>query len=392
MKITLLFIVAGVAFGAATPSGTAPKERELQLRKFLLQEQPAFKKREKELKGVIDQMDALNQQQNQVRSQIHGLQQTQQELSVGLDNLTLELKKQREVEAAQKKRLLLFLKVVYKIHKDGLVKFVARGEDSSSVVGRTRLLYRALRAHGVLTKELSDRAERLADGEKQLSATQAEMQKLLKDLSNQERSLENLRKQKRQWVKTLNQKQGVFESARKEYAEISKQISSMFDEFESTRVPSDLQIPVRGSLTLPVEGARLVQKFGKHIHKVFHTITYQKGIELAAPYNTEVKAVSAGTVEFEGWVRGLGNVVIVHHGGGIYSLSGHLFKSQKVVGNFVEKGDVIGLVGDTGESDIPSLYFELRDGRTAVDPLPYFLPTERARLSLEMPQVAKTAQ
>ena len=109
-------------------------------------------------------------------------------------------------------------------------------------------------------------------------------------------------------------------------------------------------------------------------------IVNQKGIEIEAEHNTPVTAILPGVVEYEGWVKGLGNILIVHHGGGFYSLSAHLFKSLKMQGAKVQQGETIGFVGDTGNSEKPSLYFEIRENGKAVDPLMYFSPRAIASL------------
>ena len=61
-------------------------------------------------------------------------------------------------------------------------------------------------------------------------------------------------------------------------------------------------------------------------------------------------------------------MVILHHGAGLYTLNAHLFKNLLAKGQRVMQGDSIGLVGDTGGNDKPSLYFEIRESRSSVDP------------------------
>jgi murein DD-endopeptidase MepM/ murein hydrolase activator NlpD len=121
-----------------------------------------------------------------------------------------------------------------------------------------------------------------------------------------------------------------------------------------------------------LDKGRLVKAFGKSVHPKFGTVTFHKGVEIEAEHNSPVHAVMDGVVEFEGWVRGLGNVLILHHGGGFYSLHAHLFKTLLAQGAVVKQGESLGLVGDTGNSEKPSLYFELRKNGKAVDPTLYF--------------------
>ena len=102
----------------------------------------------------------------------------------------------------------------------------------------------------------------------------------------------------------------------------------------------------------------------------------QKGIDIRAAEGAEVRTIGTGSVVFSGWLKGYGNLVIVDHGSNFHSLYAHLSNSQVDVGNEVEEGEVIGQVGDTGSLKGSYLYFEIRKGGQAVDPLPWLKPEE----------------
>ncbi len=95
-----------------------------------------------------------------------------------------------------------------------------------------------------------------------------------------------------------------------------------------------------------------------------------KGLDIAAPQGTPVRAVAAGTVKFAGWNnQGYGNLVVIDHGG-YQTLYGHL--SAISVGQSVGAGQVIGSMGNTGFSTGPHLHFEIRLGNQVVNPGPFF--------------------
>jgi septal ring factor EnvC (AmiA/AmiB activator) len=206
------------------------------------------------------------------------------------------------------------------------------------------------------------------------------MKKMMVDLQEQEILLSDLLGKKREMLERINHKQNYYQTAVKEYRQISKQLAALFEDFESTRSDDETEGPGRGSLPLPIDMGRLVKTFGRSVNERFGTVTYQKGIEIEAAQGTPVSAILPGTVEYDGWVKGLGNVLIVHHGAGFYSLSAHLFKVLKPKGTQVAQGETIGLVGDTGNSEKPSLYFEIREKGKAVDPTAYF--SESAMMNL----------
>ena len=118
-----------------------------------------------------------------------------------------------------------------------------------------------------------------------------------------------------------------------------------------------------GRFIWPVEG-RVVSRFGAGASG-----ERNNGIKIAAPIETPVKAAADGTVAYVGdGIAALGGLIIVRHGENWTSVYGHASKLMVQRGQAVKKGQTIALSGDTGFADRPELHFELRKGRTPVDP------------------------
>ncbi len=94
-----------------------------------------------------------------------------------------------------------------------------------------------------------------------------------------------------------------------------------------------------------------------------------KGVLVAARPGTPVQAISHGRVAFADWLRGFGLLMIIEHGDGYMSLYGHGESLFKDVGDWVEAGEVIGTVGNSGGREKSGLYFEIRHLGTPVDPV-----------------------
>ena len=100
--------------------------------------------------------------------------------------------------------------------------------------------------------------------------------------------------------------------------------------------------------------------FGYRIHPIFGTNRFHSGIDIVAPYGALVKAADGGEVIQAGYFGGYGNSIMVYHGGGFATWYAHLSSIRVSVGQFVDRGQVIGLVGSTGWSTGPHLHFEVR--------------------------------
>jgi len=97
-----------------------------------------------------------------------------------------------------------------------------------------------------------------------------------------------------------------------------------------------------------------------------------KGILFAAPVGRQVKAIHNGTVLFSDWLKGYGLVTVIDHGAGYMSLYGHNQALLKAVGDRVETGEPISLVGQSGGQAQSGLYFEIRRNGQAVNPKTWF--------------------
>ncbi len=96
-----------------------------------------------------------------------------------------------------------------------------------------------------------------------------------------------------------------------------------------------------------------------------------KGIDIAAPANTEIYAVKAGTVVTATFSRSYGNYIVIDHGNGVQTLYAHANRLLVSAGQTVQAGQNIALVGRTGYADGNHLHIEVHINGTAVNPAPY---------------------
>lgn len=121
----------------------------------------------------------------------------------------------------------------------------------------------------------------------------------------------------------------------------------------------------RNKLRLPISG-RLVARFGSRRRAGDQR---WNGVFLAGREGQKVSAVYGGRVVFSGWLQGFGLLMILDHGDGYMTLYGHNRSLYKVVGDWVETGETIAIVGDTGNPPRTGLYFGVRQKGTPRNPL-----------------------
>ena len=115
----------------------------------------------------------------------------------------------------------------------------------------------------------------------------------------------------------------------------------------------------------PVNGY-VTQRFKQ---KNFFSRNNHYGLDVAAEVGEPIKASASGTVIFNGWTPRYGYMIIISHSDGYFTVYSHNKKNIVETHQYVERGEVIGFVGNTGVSDGPHLHYEIwKDGRP-IDPL-----------------------
>jgi murein DD-endopeptidase MepM/ murein hydrolase activator NlpD len=100
---------------------------------------------------------------------------------------------------------------------------------------------------------------------------------------------------------------------------------------------------------------------------------YHPGIDIAAKENTPIQACAEGIVVTNSWDETYGNMIVIDHGFGIYTLYGHNARNLVEKGDRVARGQTIAFVGNTCSSTAPHLHFEIRENGIPVDPREYLL-------------------
>lgn len=118
----------------------------------------------------------------------------------------------------------------------------------------------------------------------------------------------------------------------------------------------------------PVNGAPVV---GCYCYRTSPDTEFHPGVDLGADYGDPVHAAAAGTVASADWDGGYGLKIDIDHGNGYHTWYAHLSKSEVHPGEYVHKGQEIGLVGSTGFSTGPHLHYQVMLNGSAVDPDPY---------------------
>ena len=206
----------------------------------------------------------------------------------------------------------------------------------------------------LLSRQEAER-RRLADIEREKSRKEKELKSLRAKIARMESLVSRVERQVKE--RERRARKAETGSAAREPAEAPRRFASL-----------------SGGLSAPLAG-KVVTRFGRQHDATFDVTIENRGVEIESSSRASVKSVGQGEVAFAGAVSGFGNVLIVQHGGGLFSVYGRLETFLAKQGDAVRKGAEVGRLPES-PSGKSVLYLELRAGGTAIDPTSV-IPLER---------------
>jgi len=269
------------------------------------------------------------------------------------------------------------LRVMYKEGPNGRLKLLLASSGYNDLLARlASLRWISRREFQLLEGHRADR-NRLESTESHLRRVRGELQGYQQEIATKLAAVKNERTKKDRLLARVRSEKAMYLKAVEELEKSAQRIEGLIREFEARRkaAASARTAPageglarLKGRLGWPTEGD-VVAHFGRQKHPKFDTYVQRKGIEIRAGHGSVIRAVSDGVVAFADWMRGYGLLVIVDHGEGFFSLYAHASKLLVNVGDSIRGHQPIGEIGDTGLTGESTLYFELRQGSEAMDPL-----------------------
>ncbi|ESP92782.1 MULTISPECIES: murein hydrolase activator EnvC family protein [Pseudoalteromonas] len=212
----------------------------------------------------------------------------------------------------------------------------------------------------------------LEKNQQALTKSQQQLVALLEQQQIRQNDLQLAQQQRQTHLGKLNDKLSKTQSAIAYLEENESTLKTTLEALAEVQAPSEevfiAQLDglqrLKGKLAWPLSG-KLKKRFGQRKHVGMNW----KGVVIAGQTGTEVNSVAPGHVVYADWLNGFGWVIVLDHGKGFMSLYGHAQTLLRDVGDHVNPGDPIALVGQSGGQQNPGLYFEIRHKGSAVNPV-----------------------
>lgn len=281
-----------------------------------------------------------------------------------------ERKKELNVQQTQQESTLSQqLRSAYMMGNHDYVRLLFNQQDASR-------LSRVLTYYQYLNQARIEQLDALARIVEELAFTQQAIDENINDLqrleTQQQQQRQTLNQQQARRQTTLAKLQASIQTEEAEIEQLQVSEQNLLDAIaraqrQAQRKPEDISLSglesFKGRLIVPTQG-RFLNLFGKRRRGQVRW----KGVLYESREGTPVVAIHHGKILYSDWLKGLGLVTVVDHGEGFMSLYGHNQALLKQVGDVVEAGESIALVGQTGGRAEPSLYFEIRHKGQAINP------------------------
>ncbi|MCI5222511.1 MAG: hypothetical protein D3924_07535 [Candidatus Electrothrix sp. AR4] len=196
------------------------------------------------------------------------------------------------------------------------------------------------------------------------------LEELLRQTEEEQQMLGSLRTEQLLLLDKIKKEKGVYRRALEEMRKAEEELLKTLMNF---RLSDNLHrtqglLLGKGRLSSPVTGT-VLHRFGDIVQTGIKKGDSINGITVSIEPGTSVHAVYKGKVAYADYKRGYGNVVIIDHGGDYFTVTSRLDSILVNAGDKIQQDQKIGTSGDIATLYEPGLYFEIRHGSTAMDPL-----------------------
>jgi len=387
--LCIAVVVLLFSFCLNAPAEASPQEELRGVKSEIREKQHLIKKTRKVEDAVSSELQDIVRSLNRKESELKQLDRDLLLVEVTIGQTGKEI--EQVTQEAQQKQIQIErrLSSLYKAGELGALRMFFSAESFPQMAENIRYMRSVLEQDKRIFVEYSQKIEELRQLKLRLEQDATRKERLKGSIASKKKEIEEEKRKKTTYLGRVRQDRKSYEVSLKELQINATRLQAMLNRLEEVsrrkaaekkdpatrrkQLPELPPVPDRGfasqkgRMRMPVRG-EIIETFGKHKHPEFNSYTFSKGIVIAAPAGSDIRAIYEGTVIFADYFKGYGNMIILDHGGGYFSLYAYTSRITRKVGAEVAKGDVVAAVGDVDSAKGPALYFEIRHQGKPVDP------------------------
>ncbi|MEO5617794.1 MAG: peptidoglycan DD-metalloendopeptidase family protein [Candidatus Eisenbacteria bacterium] len=317
------------------------------------------------------------------RRRLNTLRSRRQNLDHQLDATRTNLERSILTLQSQRSRLSRRLRNVYKSGAARDMEFLLSTRSFGNLLARWDYLVMVAEQDRILLDEVRNRKDMVQADKMRLESNLTDIERNSRRTTAENERLARLRSERAGTVKKIKTERQAYEAAAAELDRTASSIKRLLTTLErkrreeADRARQQGRTPepytgdfarAEGQLEWPVRGD-IVGHFGPEKHPKWGTVVPNNGVDISTPIGTPVRAVAKGRVDYtSNDFEAYGQMVILNHGDGYYTLYAHLSHISVAVGAEIAAGQVLGRSGDTGSLKGSVLHFEVRKGGSSLNP------------------------
>ncbi len=377
----LFFLLPTLLIGvcAASASSLEENRRALEeIEKRMKTTAQGIEQRQRAARDLEKDLQTVERESARIRSRIAALEVEANQLSADMRTKSAEIDAMQKSIARSETEVRRRLVALYKSGGGGALRLIFSEGSPAQAAETYDFLGRIVRRDRELLREYRRQLEALETARGELARMQERHRVSLASLKEEQETLRRATDLKKELLARTRQEEKSLGDELQELRERSRRLSAMIEELESARARQYTQkspaggpfARQKGRLPWPVNGTVRVG-FGKSHSREHGTLRESQGIEIQTDANIAINAVWSGRVLYADWFRGFGNLLILDHGDGYYSLYAQAARLTRKVGDEVRGGETLAYSGREG------VYFEIRHHGAPLNPAHWLSPAAR---------------
>lgn len=335
------------------------------------------------IKNLDTSLDSLNKQVNALQSQMSA---KETELKAASE----ELEAAKETVSRQYSNMKLRIQYMYEKGETSYIDLLLKSGDLTQLFNRAEYISSIAAYDRRMLENYKGSKEEVEQREQILLAEQEELAAFEAATSLKQQEVESLIKKKNSdlaiYQKQISDGRNSLDELNQDIADQEKHIKNMEAEIRKKEEEARIAAQKTGKTYNTVaignikfiwpcpSSSRITSGFGDRDSPTEGASTNHKGIDVSASTGSGIVAAASGTVTISTYSYSAGNYIMIHHGGGVYTVYMHCSELLVSAGQEVSQGQVIAKVGSTGYSTGPHLHFGIRVDGSYVNPAKYVSP------------------
>lgn len=371
----LCFVLfCGLAFAQDGPDEDAINAQLSQIQSKLSQLKGRLNQATGEEANLLAELEKQDQAINALGQEIHAIKQQITSSERSIADLREQITIKNDSIAEQKTQMAELLRLNIYINHDRILKMLLlKSSTQTAEITQHQIKYLQQKLYGLI-EDIAEQILQLQAIQKDLEVKQEGLAEQQTQLLAEQQKIQTQKDQRALVLKSLRQTIAQYRDENQQLEADQNRLNQLLSEITQllNDLPEDLgsgpAFPrLKGQLPKPLAGKTI-----RSYRSLRAGYSRWDGIVIGQDPGKTIEAVAYGRVAFADWLRGYGLMLVIDHGDDYMTLYGHNESLLVEAGDWVQAGDAIATVGNSGNIDPNGLYFEIRRAAAPTNPIPWF--------------------